>query len=56
MGGQLQLASRERDTGAQHYRYLRTGVNHYSLAFTYDCLAWQEMGRQRSPLVIFGDE
>ena len=30
----------DEDTGAQSYRYLRTGTNHYSLAFTYDCIAW----------------
>ena len=27
-------------TGAQAYRYVKTGTNHYSLAFTYDCIAW----------------
>ncbi len=27
-------------TGAQAYRYLRTGPDHFSLAFTYDCIAW----------------
>jgi hypothetical protein len=27
------------DTGAQAYRYVKIGVDHYSLAFTYECLA-----------------
>ena len=27
-------------TGQQAYRYVRTGTDHYSLAFTYDCIAW----------------
>jgi hypothetical protein len=27
-------------TGSQEYRYIRTGADHYSLAFTYDCIAW----------------
>ena len=27
------------ETGDQKYRYVRTGVNHYSIAFTYACLA-----------------
>ena len=27
------------DTGAQAYRYVRTGPNHFSMAFTYDCIA-----------------
>ncbi len=29
----------DEETGAQAYRYLRTGVDHFSLAFTYECLA-----------------
>ncbi len=36
---QLQVDER---TGAQTYRYIRTGANHFSLAFTYDCLAWEK--------------
>ena len=27
------------ETGAKSYRYVRTGTDHYSLAFTYDCIA-----------------
>jgi len=27
-------------TGQKAYRYVRTGTDHYSLAFTYDCIAW----------------
>jgi hypothetical protein len=30
----------DRDTGALSYRYVKTGTNHFSLAFTYDCVAW----------------
>ena len=30
----------DEDTGAQQFRYVRTGTNHYSLAFTYDCIGW----------------
>ena len=30
----------DEETGAQSYRYIRTGTNHYSLAFAYDCIAW----------------
>jgi hypothetical protein len=33
------------ETGAQSYRYVRTGTNHYSLAFTYDCIAWSRVRR-----------
>lgn len=28
------------ETGALTYRYIKTGTNHFSLAFTYDCIAW----------------
>ncbi len=38
-----QLVENE-DTGARVFRYLRTGTNHYSLAFTYDCIAWSRGG------------
>ncbi len=30
------------ETGAQVYRYVKTGTNHYSFAFTYDCIAWSD--------------
>ena len=48
-------------TGAQAYRYVKTGVNHYSFAFTYDCIAWSRqrhgaggsrVGRVRVPAVF----
>jgi hypothetical protein len=35
----------DEQTGAQSYRYIKTGVNHYSLAFTYDCIAWSRESR-----------
>jgi hypothetical protein len=28
------------ETGSQVYRYIRTGTDHFSLAFTYDCITW----------------
>ena len=30
----------DEQTGAKTFRYVRTGTNHYSFAFTYDCIAW----------------
>ncbi len=30
-------------TGAQAYRYVKTATNHFSLAFTYDCIAWSRL-------------
>ena len=39
-------------TGAKAYRYVRTGTDHFSLAFTYDCVTWS---RDRCrPWVVFG--
>jgi hypothetical protein len=32
------------DSGAQVYRYKKLGTNHFSLAFTYDCIAWSRAG------------
>ena len=32
----------DEETGAKSYRYIRTGTNHYSLAFTYDWLASEQ--------------
>ena len=37
-----QLVENEK-TGVQEYRYIRTGTNHYSMAFTYDCVAWSQV-------------
>jgi hypothetical protein len=28
------------ETGSQVFRYIKTGTDHFSLAFTYDCVAW----------------
>ncbi len=30
------------ETGSQVYRYIRTRADHFSLAFTYDCIAWSD--------------
>ncbi len=35
------------ETGAQTYRYVRIGTDHYSLAFTYDCVAWSRESAYR---------
>ena len=43
----------DEDTGAQSYRYLKTGENHYSLAFTYDCLAAARQRLHSGPYVEF---
>jgi hypothetical protein len=40
------------ETGAKSYRYIRTGVNHYSFAFTYDWLASEDERRVYSGLGI----
>jgi hypothetical protein len=38
----------DEETGAKSYRYIRTGTNHYSLAFTYDWLASERERRSCS--------
>ena len=43
----------DEETGAQSYRYVKTGTNHYSFVFTYDCIARSE-GVNRQPIVDFG--
>jgi hypothetical protein len=37
----------DEETGAKSYRYIRTGTNHYSLAFTYDWIASED---ERGPV------
>ena len=53
----------DEQTGARSYRYIRTGVDHFSLAFTYDCIAWSQFrcgssgtrcGRVALPSVVLG--
>ena len=40
----------DEETGARAYRYVKTGTNHYSFAFTYDCIAWSR--ESRGPCLI----
>lgn len=44
----------DEETGSQVYRYVRTGTNHFSLAFTYDCLAWSDQfpGSDRASILV----
>ena len=37
------------ETGEKRYKYVRTGENHFSLAFTYALMALQEMDIPMSP-------
>jgi hypothetical protein len=41
----------DEETGARSYRYVRTGTNHYSLAFTYDWIASES---ERKRVASFG--
>lgn len=42
------------ETGAQVYRYVRTGADHFGLAFCYDCVAWSDevAGRGRALICV----
>ena len=44
----------DEETGSQVYRYIRTGTDHFSLAFTYDCIAWsnQTPASARSRMIV----
>ncbi len=42
----------DEDTGAKSFRYVRTGTDHYSLAFTYDCVAWSRDGWDPGPSFV----
>ena len=50
LGADAKQLVEDETTGAQSYRYVRTATNHFSLAFTYDCIAWSNLtaGRGRS--------
>ena len=37
----------DEDTGIKRYRYIRTGENHFSMAFTYAWLGATDMGAGR---------
>ena len=40
MAADVKQLREDEETGARSFRYVRTGTDHYSLAFTYDCIAW----------------
>jgi len=42
----------DEETGAKSYRYIKTGTNHFSLAFTYDWIA-SERERRSSGFLAF---
>lgn len=44
----------DEETGSQVYRYVKTGTDHFSLAFTYDCIAWSDQfpGSDRASILV----
>jgi hypothetical protein len=36
----------------EHYRYVKKGRNHFSLAFTYDVITWERDASARMPLFV----
>ncbi len=42
MAADAKVLDEDEETGAKKYRYIRTGEDHFSLAFTY---AWMATGR-----------
>ncbi len=45
MAADAKVLEEDESTGIQKYRYIRTGENHFSLAFTYACLAAKDLPR-----------
>ena len=39
MASDVKQLVEDEETGAKSFRYVRTGTDHYSLAFTYECIA-----------------
>lgn len=42
MAADAKILDEDEETGSKRYRYIRTGVNHFSMAFTYAWLAASE--------------
>lgn len=49
MASDAKILDEDEDTGAKRYRYVKTGEDHFSLAFTY---AWMAAGSYVIPRVI----
>lgn len=41
----------DEETGAQGYTYVRSGPDHFTMAFTYDVIAWEREARASQPVV-----
>jgi len=44
MAADVKQLTEDEATGQKSFRYVRTATDHYSLAFTYDCIAWTRHG------------
>ena len=42
LAADVKRLTEDEETGAKSYKYVKTGTNHFSLAFTYDCIAWSK--------------
>jgi hypothetical protein len=52
MAADVKQLNEDEATGAKAFRYVRTATDHYSLAFTYDCIAWSR--ERRIDLSLYG--
>jgi hypothetical protein len=50
MGADAKVLDENPETGAQKFRYVKTGENHFSMAFTYACLALER--RASEPCIV----
>ena len=53
MAADAKILDEDPDTGAQKYRYIRTGVDHFSLAFTYAWMAACRHSQMWDPKIIW---
>ena len=49
MAADAKILEENEETGSKKYRYIKTGVNHYSLAFTYGVMAAESVTLPMSP-------
>jgi hypothetical protein len=56
MAADAKILDEDEETGAKKYRYIRTGADHFSLAFTYAWLPVMQAGGMRSWLMSLGEE
>jgi hypothetical protein len=53
MAADAKILDEDEETGAQKFRYIRTGPDHFSLAFTYAWMAASRLADMWDPKIIW---